>query len=108
MGVRSNVTVLLKKTINSLDAKEGKGFSTKKIAFAVIITCVIFIHASWLKHAFLKEDYKYILEILVIDYLFALLIKGVVTFKEVIALKNGNKVNEEKSKEDEDKQVCQS
>jgi len=84
--------------IGSLDNKKNSGFSSRKITVLVIVVCIIFIHASWLKHAFSKEDYKFIVEILSIDSLFVLLLLGIVTIEQVSKLKNGNKT-ETKEKE---------
>lgn len=60
------------------------------------MVCIILIHLSWLKHAFLREDYEYIIEILTIDSLFVLLLLGIVTIEQITKLKQGVQI---KSKE---------
>lgn len=84
--------------IGSLDNKKNTGFSARKITVLIIVICIILIHLSWLKHAFLREDYKFIVEILSIDSLFVLLLLGIVTIEQIAKLKNGNKneIKEEK------------
>lgn len=84
--------------IGSLDNKKNTGFSARKITVLIIVICIILIHLSWLKHAFLREDYKFIVEILSIDSLFVLLLLGIVTIEQISKLKNGNKneIKEEK------------
>jgi|6_EtaG_2_1085325.scaffolds.fasta_scaffold327604_2 nitrogen fixation/metabolism regulation signal transduction histidine kinase len=84
--------------IGSLDNKKNTGFSARKITVLIIVICIILIHLSWLKHAFLREDYKFIVEILSIDSLFVLLLLGIVTLEQISKLKNGNKneIKEEK------------
>jgi nitrogen fixation/metabolism regulation signal transduction histidine kinase len=77
--------------IGSLDNKKNTGFSARKITVLIIVICIILIHLSWLKHAFLREDYKFIVEILSIDSLFVLLLLGIVTIEQVAKLKSGNK-----------------
>ena len=72
MRIREKITDLYNGVIGSLDNKKNSGFSARKISVLVIMVCIILIHLSWLKHAFLREDYEYIIEILSIDSLFVL------------------------------------
>ena len=74
MKIKDKITEIYKGLIGSLDNKKNSGFSARKITVLVVVVCIVFIHASWLKHAFLRENYKYIVEILVIDSLFVLLL----------------------------------
>ncbi len=94
MNVRGKITDIYNGVIGSLDNKKNKGFSARKISVLVVMICVIFVHASWLKHAFLREDYEFIIEILTIDSLFVLLLLGIVTIEQISKLKNGSKVKE--------------
>jgi len=80
---------VLNNVIGSLDNKKNSGFSARKLTSVIVMVCIIFIHASWLKHAFLREDYEHIIEILTIDSLFVLLLLGIVTISELIKLKGG-------------------
>ena len=98
MEFKKKITQIYEGIIGSLDNRKNTGFSARKISVLVVMVCIIFIHASWLKHAFLREDYDYIIEILVIDSLFVLLLLGIVTIEQISKLKNG-----EKTTTDEDK-----
>lgn len=85
--IREKIAQIYKGIIGSLDNKKNSGFSARKISVLVIMVCIIFIHLSWLKHAFLREDYEYIIEILSIDSLFVLLLLGIVTIEQISKLK---------------------
>jgi nitrogen fixation/metabolism regulation signal transduction histidine kinase len=87
MRIKDKITELYKGIIGSLDNKKNSGFSARKISVLVIMVCIILIHLSWLKHAFLREDYEYIIEILSIDSLFVLLLLGIVTMEQITKLK---------------------
>ena len=91
MEFKKKITEIYRGLIGSLDNRKNNGFSARKISVLVVMVCIIFIHASWLKHAFLREDYDYIIEILVIDSLFVLLLLGIVTIEQISKLKNGGK-----------------
>jgi hypothetical protein len=91
MKINDKINQVYKGLIGSLDNKKNSGFSARKISVLVIMVCVTLIHLSWLKHAFLREDYQYIIEILTIDSLFVLLLLGIVTIEQISKLKNGNK-----------------
>jgi len=96
MNIKSKITDIYEGVIGSLDNKKNSGFSARKISVLVVMIMVILIHISWLKHAFLREDYKYIIEILSIDSLFVLLLLGIVTIEQINKLKGLKKTNEEK------------
>ena len=96
MKIKDKIGEIYEGVIGSLDNKKNKGFSARKISVLVIMVCIILIHISWLKHAFLREDYKYIIEILTIDSLFVLLLLGIVTMEQVTKLRNGSKPKEVK------------
>ena len=96
MKIRDKIAEIYSGIIGSLDNKKNSGFSARKISVLVIMVCIILIHLSWLKHAFLREDYKFIIEILTIDSLFVLLLLGIVTIEQISKLKNGSKPKEEK------------
>ena len=96
MQIKSRITEIYQGIIGSLDNKKNTGFSARKISVLVVMICIILIHLSWLKHAFLREDYEYIIEILTIDSLFVLLLLGIVTMEQVTKLKNGTKIKEVK------------
>ena len=91
MKIKDKIIEIYKGLIGSLDNKKNSGFSARKITVLVVVVCIIFIHVSWLKHAFLRENYEFIIEILSIDSLFVLLLLGIVTIEQVSKLKNGNK-----------------
>lgn len=94
MKIKEKIKEVYEGIIGSLDNKKNTGFSARKISVLVVMICIILIHLSWLKHAFLREDYEYIIEILTIDSLFVLLLLGIVTMEQVTKLKNGTKVKE--------------
>ena len=87
MNIKSKILDIYEGLIGSLDNKKNSGFSARKISVLVVMIMVILIHISWLKHAFLREDYKYIIEILSIDSLFVLLLLGIVTIEQINKLK---------------------
>jgi ABC-type uncharacterized transport system permease subunit len=91
MKIKAKITEIYEGLIGSLDNNKNSGFSARKITVLVVMVCVIFVHASWLKHAFLREDYEYIIEILTIDSLFVLLLLGIVTIEQISKLRNGSK-----------------
>lgn len=95
MQYKKKITQIYEGLLGSLDNKKGNGFSARKISVLVIMICIIFIHASWLKHAFLREDYEFIIEILTIDSLFVLLLLGIVTIEQISKLKNGKVIKQE-------------
>jgi hypothetical protein len=70
MKIKEKIKEVYEGIIGSLDNKKNTGFSARKISVLVVMICIILIHLSWLKHAFLREDYQYIIEILTIDSLF--------------------------------------
>jgi len=91
MKIKAKISEIYRGLIGSLDNNKNTGFSARKITVLVVMVCVIFVHASWLKHAFLREDYEFIIEILTIDSLFVLLLLGIVTIEQISKLKNGKK-----------------
>lgn len=91
MKLRHKFSQIYTGLIGSLDNEKNTGFSARKITVLVVMFMIILIHLSWLKHAFLREDYKFIVEILSIDSLFVLLLLGIVTIEQVAKLKSGNK-----------------
>jgi nitrogen fixation/metabolism regulation signal transduction histidine kinase len=92
--IREKITEIYKGVIGSLDNKKNTGFSARKITVLVVMVCIILIHLSWLKHAFLREDYEYIIEILTIDSLFVLLLLGIVTIEQITKLKQGARITQ--------------
>ena len=94
MQIKKKITEIYEGVIGSLDNKKNTGFSARKISVLVVMVCIIFVHVSWLKHAFLREDYDYIIEILTIDSLFVLLLLGIVTIEQISKLKNGSETKE--------------
>lgn len=80
--------------VGSLNNKKDEGFSARKLTSIVVMCCIVLIHASWLKHAFLREDYEYIIEILVIDSTFVLLLLGIVTMEQITRFKEGTQKKE--------------
>lgn len=92
--IREKIAEIYKGVIGSLDNKKNTGFSARKITVLVVMVCIILIHLSWLKHAFLREDYEYIIEILTIDSLFVLLLLGIVTIEQITKLKQGARITQ--------------
>jgi len=76
-----------KLTVSSLDT-HTKGRSARKLSAFVVMILVVIAHVSWLKSCFLQADYSLLEEILIIDYIFVLLLLGIVTMAEIIKLKN--------------------
>jgi hypothetical protein len=84
--------------IGSLDNKKNKGFSARKITAVAVNLCFVITHVVWWKHAFLREDFKHLVTVLVIEALYVLLLLGIITMQEVISLKNGDKTKEDEGK----------
>ena len=91
MGLKSKISDLYEGIIGSLDNKKNSGYSARKLTGFSVNFCILLIHFSWLKHAFLREDYEYIIEILAVDSIFVLLLLGIVTMEQVSQLKNGKR-----------------
>ena len=82
--------------IGSLNTKKDDGFSSRKITAVAVNILYIITHVVWYKHAFLREDFEHFIMISIIDALYVLLLLGIVTFEQVVKLRNGNKQIEEK------------
>jgi len=101
MSVKSSIHYLYKNLLGSLDNKKNSGFSARKLTAFIGVACYVLIHLSWLKHAFLKEDYEYMIELVVVDALFILLSLGIVTLEQISRLKEGNRGNEKRKEGNE-------
>ena len=82
--------------IGSLNTRKDDGFSSRKITAVAVNILYIITHFVWYKHAFLREDFEHFILISIIDALYVLLLLGIVTFEQVVKLRNGNKQIEEK------------
>jgi hypothetical protein len=95
----TKIKEIYEKVIGSLDNKKDNGFSARKLTSVITMTCIVLIHVSWLKHAFLREDYEYIIEILTIDEIFVLLLLGIVTMEQISKFRNGQKIEQNEDKQ---------
>ena len=81
---------LYEKLLGSLDNKNDSGFSARKLTSLMTMILITMVHISWLKHAFINEDFEYLTEVLIIDELFVLLLLGIITLEQISKFKNGN------------------
>lgn len=95
------IKLFIERLLNSLDNKKNNGFSARKLTAIVVMACFVIVHVSWLKHAFLREKYEYMIEVLIIDSSFVSLLLGIVTVAELIKLKGSNKNNDKDKRHDE-------
>lgn len=73
----------LKKIESAFDNHSKHGFSARKLTSFAIIVCVVMAHFSWLKHAYTKEDYNLLSEVLFIDYGFIAALLGMTTYSSI-------------------------
>ena len=59
------------------------GASARKLAAFAIIVCVVTAHISWLKYAFIHEDFTLLSSILTIDYGFIATCLALTTYQQV-------------------------
>lgn len=90
--IREKISELYRGVIGSLNTKKDDGFSSRKITAVAVNVLYIISHFVWYKHAFLKEDFEHFIMICIIDALYVLLLLGIVTFEQVVKLKNGSKI----------------
>lgn len=88
------------KLLGSLDNKKDSGFSARKLTSLTTMLMIIGVHISWLKYAFIKEDFEYLTEVLMIDELFILLLLGIITLEQVSNFKNEIKKESNNEKEE--------
>jgi len=88
---REKLSEFYKGVIGSLNTKKDDGFSSRKITAVAVNVLYITTHLVWYKHAFLREDFEHFISISIIDALYVLLLLGIVTFEQVVKLKNGSK-----------------
>lgn len=94
--LREKISEFYRGVIGSLNTKKDDGFSSRKITAVAVNILYVTTHVVWYKHAFLKEDFEHFIMISIIDALYVLLLLGIVTFEQVVKLRNGNKQIEEK------------
>lgn len=68
-----------------------EGHSARKWTSFIIIGCVVVGHAIYFKHCYTKEDFSLFDTILIIDYVACGFFLGLITFQNIVELKNGNK-----------------
>lgn len=79
-------TKAVKWFVSALD-NHSTGSSGKKWTAFILVVCVVFCHASWLKHAYATEDYSLLTTVLTIDFAFLSALFGLnITDKKL----NGN------------------
>jgi hypothetical protein len=67
-----------------------EGHAARKWTAFIIILCTLTGHIFYFKHCFIKEDFSIFAEVLIIDYVAAGFFLGLVTFQNIIELKNGS------------------
>lgn len=66
------------------------GHSARKWTSFTITLCVVVGHFIYYKHCFIKEDFSIFAEVLIIDYVAVGFFLGLITFQNIIELKNGS------------------
>jgi hypothetical protein len=79
---------LVRKILGSFDTVTKNAFSARKLTALSIMICVIVAHIAWLKHAFVKEDFMLLAEVLMIDYGMIALCLGMTTYEAIKNKKN--------------------
>jgi hypothetical protein len=80
---------LIDKILNSFSCNKEKDFSARKLTAFSIMTLIAYCHFRYV-------DSTVIVQVLVIDTIFVLLLLSIITFEQVIRLKNGNTNNNDK------------
>jgi hypothetical protein len=91
--MKEKFTQFIHKIVGSLDTEKG-GFSARKLTAVTVMTCVVAMHISWLKHAFRTEDFKLMVEILITDYSFCGLLLGLTSLESLRKIKQNDKPTE--------------
>lgn len=84
----------IQRLVNSLD-NSTSGFSARKLTAFIIISCVVIGHFVYYKHCLQKEDFSIYTTVLAIDYIAAGFFLGLITFQQILQLKNGNETKPE-------------
>lgn len=73
---------LITKILSSFD-NHSMGFSGRKLSAFTIIGLVVLVHVAWLWHAISTGDFKYMTELLGIDFFFIAVMFGLTTYQSV-------------------------
>lgn len=73
---------LITKILSSFD-NHSMGFSGRKLSAFTIIGLVVLVHLAWLWHAISTGDFKYMPELLGIDFFFIAVMFGLTTYQSV-------------------------
>lgn len=77
------------KLVRSADNITKNAFSARKLTALVIVIAVLIGHGFYYKHCYSKEDFSIYTYVLIIDYVAVAFFLGLVTFEQIIKLKNG-------------------
>lgn len=77
------------KLVRSADNITKNAFSARKLTALVIVIAVLIGHGFYYKHCYTKEDFSIYTYVLIIDYVAVGFFLGLVTFEQIIKLKNG-------------------
>ena len=77
------------KLVRSADNITKNAFSARKLTALVIVVAIMVGHAFYYKHCYTKEDFSIYTYVLIIDYVAVAFFLGLVTFEQIIKLKNG-------------------
>lgn len=77
------------KLVRSADNITKNAFSARKLTALVIVIAVLIGHGFYYKHCYTKEDFSIYTYVLIIDYVSVAFFLGLVTFEQIIKLKNG-------------------
>jgi hypothetical protein len=76
---------LIEGFINSFDNVKDTGFSGRKLTGFTFIACIVYSHFIW------GKNNAFTLEILIADIVGAAFFLGLVSFTQILELKNGSK-----------------
>jgi hypothetical protein len=74
---------LFRKITASFDTVTKDGFSARKLSAFIIMACAVATELVWLKHAFAREDFMLMGEVLIIDFTFVGACLGMTTWENV-------------------------
>lgn len=72
----------VRKIVGSLDTVTKDAFSARKLSAFVAMACAVAAEIVWLKHAYNREDFALLGEVLMIDFFFVSVCLGLTTWEK--------------------------
>ena len=83
------MNTLIQKFVGSFDTVTKNALSARKLTAFIIMVCVVYGHYIYYNHCESKEDFSIYDTILIIDYVAVGFLLGLITFQNILELKNG-------------------